>query len=152
MAGDIKGGWVGLGWAWNLVCNESVVPSRSVWLLLVLLRTHLLRLPTPPAKTRSHIHAIYTSPRVSHVLVLGTPLLSTLVLGRLVYSTWRLWRLEAYAPSVWLQVLTLTPALGGSSSSGGGGSSGSSRGGGGSSASGSGGSGSGGGSGAGYRP
>jgi hypothetical protein len=34
-----------------------------------------------------------------------------------IYSTWRLWRMEGYAPSVRLQVLTLTPGLSSSSSS-----------------------------------
>jgi uncharacterized membrane protein YgcG len=56
----------------------------------------------------------------------GVPILSTFILGRIVWSTWRLWKMEAYAASLWLQVLTLTPgmgAVGGSGSSSGGGSS-----------------------------
>jgi uncharacterized membrane protein YgcG len=53
------------------------------------------------------------------------PILSTLILGRIVWSTWRLWKMEAYAASLWLQVLTLTPGMGAAAGSSGGGSGGS---------------------------
>jgi hypothetical protein len=38
------------------------------------------------------------------------PLLSTLVLLRVAWSAWRLRRLDAQAPSLWLSVLDVTPA------------------------------------------
>jgi hypothetical protein len=36
---------------------------------------------------------------------------STLILARVVWSVWRLHRIGDATPSIWLQLLTLTPGL-----------------------------------------
>lgn len=48
-------------------------------------------------------------------------MVSTLVLCRIVFSTWRLWRIGAVEPSVWLQVLRVTPSSDSSTAGGSGG-------------------------------
>jgi hypothetical protein len=59
-------------------------------------------------------------------LLAVVPVVSTLILVRVVWSVWRLHRIGDATPSIWLQLLTLTPglqlpAVKSSSSSGGGG-------------------------------
>jgi hypothetical protein len=39
------------------------------------------------------------------------PAISTLILARVVWSVWRLYRIGDATPSIWLQLLTLTPGL-----------------------------------------
>jgi hypothetical protein len=54
-----------------------------------------------PTRLHTHAHQVLRPPPP---LFSGVPLLSTLILGRVAWSGWRLHRLEANAPSLWLQV------------------------------------------------
>jgi hypothetical protein len=45
------------------------------------------------------------------LLLAVVPAVSTLILARVVWSVWRLYRIGDATPSIWLQLLTLTPGL-----------------------------------------